>query len=147
MPSSRTEHLALPDVNVLIALVYPGHVHHRAALAWFGEVGEYATTPITEAGLLRLMLNPKVVGQAVASTDALATLASVRRDPRARHIEDRVSFSEPYIDLVGLAGFRQVTDLHLVNLAAANDAVLVTFDPALGRSLVAGDQHLVQLLA
>ena len=27
--------IALPDVNVLIALAWPNHVHHDAARSWF----------------------------------------------------------------------------------------------------------------
>lgn len=42
----------LPDVNVLIALFDPGHIHHGAAHEWFGSVGReaWATCPLTENG-------------------------------------------------------------------------------------------------
>lgn len=47
----------LLDVNVLITLVDPAHVEHDAAHAWFGRAGKkaFATCPITENGLLRIM--------------------------------------------------------------------------------------------
>jgi hypothetical protein len=40
---------ALLDVNVLIALGWPDHVHHAAARHWFGQScsNGWATTPIT----------------------------------------------------------------------------------------------------
>lgn len=60
---------------------------------------------------------------------------------------DDASLDEPAIDLVGLFGFRQVTDLHLVNLAERNSARLVTFDAKIERILSAGDKHLVLTLA
>ena len=29
--------IALPDVNVLVALAWPNHVHHEQARGWFEE--------------------------------------------------------------------------------------------------------------
>ena len=44
----------LLDVNVLIALLDPNHVHHDLAQAWFESARSrsWATCPITEIGLL-----------------------------------------------------------------------------------------------
>ena len=53
-PSTMTERLDLPDVNVLVALVHPGHTHHEHAVEWLQRTAGFATTPITESGLLRL---------------------------------------------------------------------------------------------
>ncbi len=51
----------LLDVNVLIALVDPAHVQHEQAHDWFARVGQraFATCPITENGLLRIVGHPK----------------------------------------------------------------------------------------
>ncbi len=38
-----------------------------------GEVQRYATTPVTESGLVRLLLNPNVVGEKIAVQQALAS--------------------------------------------------------------------------
>ena len=50
--------IALPDVNVLIALAWPNHVHHDAARSWFAEsrATGWATCPVTEAGFVRVGL-------------------------------------------------------------------------------------------
>ena len=50
----------LLDVNVLIALVDPAHVQHDPAHEWFALVGMrgFATCPITENGLLRVVSHP-----------------------------------------------------------------------------------------
>lgn len=47
----------LLDVNVLIALIDPGHVQHDAAHEWFARHGKqaWATCPLTENGLLRIV--------------------------------------------------------------------------------------------
>ena len=51
----------LLDVNVLIALVDPAHVHHEPAHAWFSQQGStsWATCPMTENGLLRIVGHPR----------------------------------------------------------------------------------------
>ena len=45
--------IALPDVNTLIALAWPNHVHHDAARSWFvaNRAAGWATCALTEAGL------------------------------------------------------------------------------------------------
>lgn len=138
--------LDLPDVNVLIALLHPDHVHHRAAHAWFATVNRFATTPITESGFLRLALNPRITGDSVSASVAIASLQSLRAHPRAEFLPDATSLADPLIDVVALVGFRQVTDLHLVNLAAQHTARLVTFDAKISPTLAAADQDLVHTL-
>ncbi len=53
---------ALFDLDVLIALSWPRHVHHARAHDGFADRGEepWATTPITEAGYLLLSTNTTV---------------------------------------------------------------------------------------
>lgn len=145
MPLSTTE-TELPDVNVLVALLHPDHVHHRAAQHWFAQVSSFATTPLTESGLVRVALNPAVVPVANPAA-ALASLRSLREHPRAIFLPDDSSLADPRIDLVGLRGYRMVPDLHLVNLAARHSARLVTFDARISQILDAGDQALVRTLS
>lgn len=63
---------ALLDVNVLIALGWPNHVHHAAAQRWFTQFSSngWATTPITEAGYVRISSNRSVMQ--VSTTPAIA---------------------------------------------------------------------------
>lgn len=138
--------LDLPDVNVLVALHHPSHVHHQEAHRWFASSERFATTPITESGLMRLVLNRAVMGEAVDAATALTLLRSLRAHPRATFLHDDSSLAEATIELRGLAGFRQVTDLHLVNLAARHAARLVTFDAAVAPTLAPSDQLLVRTL-
>ncbi|MDR3068848.1 MAG: PIN domain-containing protein [Cellulomonas sp.] len=138
--------LDLPDVNVLVALLHPGHVHHQTAQRWFTGAERFATTPITESGLLRMALNPAVMGTETGAAAALASLRSLRSDVRARFLADDSSLAQATIDLVGLVGHKQVTDLHLVNLAATHDARLVTLDKRIRLTLAPGDQARVVLL-
>jgi uncharacterized protein len=52
--------VALLDVNVLVALFDPDHVHHEAAHGWFAanRAAGWATCPLTENGLIRVLSNP-----------------------------------------------------------------------------------------
>lgn len=146
MPSRKTDLADLPDVNLLIALLHPAHVHHMQALHWFSETASYLTTPITETGFLRLTLNQSVMGSPVSLTEALASLRSVKSDPRAQFLPDDATFAKPRIALDGLVGHRQVTDIHLVNLACSHKARLVTFDTRIAGTLVGRDQEYVRII-
>ncbi len=133
----------LLDVNVLLALTWDQHIHHQVAHERFAELDSWSTCPVTEAGLLRLLLTPQVVGRKVDGGEALGQLAAMRRVPGWRFLGDSASLAEPLIDTRVLMGCRQVTDLHLVNLAAANSTQVATFDAGLRASLVPDDQRWV----
>ncbi len=134
----------LLDLNVLIALTWPQHVHHHRAREWFGTLtDEWATTPITEAGFLRLSTNANVVGEAVPMTQALAVLAAIRGVAGHTFIPDASSLATPTISVARLVTSRQVTDVHLVNLAAASGAVLATLDRGIARMLEPADRERV----
>ena len=54
----------LLDANVLIALLVDDHVHHQAAENWFvGMTGDFATCPITQGSLTRLLDQGRPVGR------------------------------------------------------------------------------------
>lgn len=131
---------------MLLALTNPAHQHHTIAHAWLSGVERFLTTPVTEIGLLRLLLNPAVTGQAVSARQALDVLSGVKGHERAEFTPDTGSLAEPAIDLVGLVGHRQVTDLHLVDLARRAGCTLATFDRRLAGALVAADRALVTVL-
>ncbi len=58
----------LLDVNVLVALCWPSHVHFEPAHRFFENTEHWATTPITELGLVRISSNPSVFGKDAVST-------------------------------------------------------------------------------
>lgn len=135
----------LLDVNVLLALSWDQHVHHAAATERFGRLATWRTTACTEAGLVRLLLTPAVVGRAVSGADALDHLAALRAAPGWGWLADDSSLAAPLVDVRVLMGRRQVTDLQLINLAAANEVTLATFDAGLREWLVPDDRHWVEI--
>lgn len=131
----------LLDVNVLLALSLDNHMHHLAAAEWFDEADfEWATTPITEAGLIRLSTNSRVSGMTISAAQAVDVLRQLHEAPGHRFVADDTSLADPVIELGPMVGTKQVTDFHLVNLAARHDLRLATFDGALLRSLADADR-------
>ena len=135
----------LLDVNVLLALSWDQHVHHSVAHERFAVLDEWSTCSVTESGLVRLLLTPQVVGRTVSGAAALAHLAAMRHVSGWMFLDDPTSFALPRIDMRVLMGRRQVTDLHLVNIAATHGEKLATFDASLRDSLVPADRDHVEI--
>ncbi|MFD1504814.1 VapC toxin family PIN domain ribonuclease [Georgenia yuyongxinii] len=147
MPGAETTRLL--DVNVLVALTNPTHIRHESAHRWLARLPDsvrWATTPMTEASFIRLMTNPAVAGQDVTASAALDVLAQMRDVPDHVFVPDDSSLAVPHIDLTALVGHQQVTDFHLVNLAAATGAVLATFDTRIASALAPTDRHHVETI-
>lgn len=140
------ERLAVPDVNVLVALTNPSHVFHQESHRWLRGVLRYATTPVTEAGLMRLLLNPAVTGQPVTARQALGILSGIRADPRSEFLVDDTSLADAVVDTTGIVGHQQLTDWHLLNLATRHDGLLITFDRKFARSVLPADANRIVTL-
>ncbi|MGL5930939.1 MAG: TA system VapC family ribonuclease toxin [Dermatophilaceae bacterium] len=137
----------LCDVNVLVALALQTHLHHDAAhTALRSHRSTWATCPVTEAALVRLLVDPRVVPNAFAAPQVWATLRGMRTDPRWRFVADDVSLVDASIDTSVVTGHQQVTDVHLVNLAASAGLVLATFDARIPASLAPSDRRHVHVL-
>jgi uncharacterized protein len=143
-----TRRIALVDLNVLMALAWPQHVHHGRAHSWFETASGdgWATTPVTESGFIRLSLNPVVVGVSLSAGDVLGALQQMRTLTGHRFLPDDASLGAPVISLVRLSTARQVADLHLVNLARRHGAVLATLDKSIPDYVEAADRDAVLVL-
>ena len=125
---------ALLDINVLIALAWPNHVHHAAARAWFEERRQdgWATCTLTEAGFIRLSCNPAVVRHTVTPLDAIAVLEKLTG--LASHLFwplDRSIVQLPEAISARIQGYRQITDAVLLATAMRYDGQLATLDASL----------------
>lgn len=141
----------LLDVNVLIALAWPNHVHHGAAHRWFGQrpLGStWATTPVTECGFVRVCANRSAVPTAVAPGEAIAMLGRIRDSAGHVFLPDdlQLVLGEQLIQPERVVSHRLVTDAHLLALAKRHDARLATFDR--GVAAMAGpDRDQVELIS
>ncbi len=123
--------VALLDVNVLVALFDPDHVHHEAAHRWFAASREsgWATCPLTENGVLRILSNPAYSG-------GTETLEAVARRLAAFCASGQHVFWEDSVSLLDERTFkrplpiahRQLTDVYLLGLAKSRGGRLASFD-------------------
>lgn len=119
---------SLPDVNVLVALAWPNHIHHSAAVTWFLSNGmpAWATCPLTQLGFIRLSSNPRAIAGAVAPAAAAAHLALLQQ--RGGHQFWPADLDAADVPLALAAGHQQLTDAYLLAMAVRHGGVLVTFD-------------------
>jgi len=123
--------ICLPDVNVLVALAWPRHVHHEAAHAWFAREGKdgWATCPMTQCGFVRVLSNKAIVADAVAPAGAVAMLARMTSVPGHTFWPDEVPLCDVQCAPARfLTGHRQVTDYYLLGLAVRKGGRFVTLD-------------------
>jgi toxin-antitoxin system PIN domain toxin len=144
---------ALLDVNVLIALLDAGHVHHAAAGRWLdshladGPAAGWASCPLTQNGCLRILSNRAYPRPQPVAAGA-ARLAETAATPHHAFWPDDLSVLEParfahdrWLDS------RQITDAYLLALAVHRGGVFVTLDHGIDISLVTGatPRHLVTI--
>ncbi len=117
----------LLDGNVLIALIDRSHVHHSAAANWFeSRVDAFATCPITQGTLMRMLLR---FGAVTNAPSAVAVLIRLTSHPRHTFWPDDLAYTR--ISWAGVLGHRQVTDSYLAALARHRNGRLATFDRGL----------------
>jgi uncharacterized protein len=123
--------VALLDVNALVALAWDSHIHHARMREWFADNASagWATCPITETGFVRVSTNPKALPSPIGISDARRVLAALRAVEGHSFLVDDVSPVDD--DVPTIAGYRQVTDAHLLTLARRRGVRLVTFDTAI----------------
>lgn len=123
--------VSLLDVNVLLALAWPNHVHHLRAHAWFRRNQQlgWATCPLTQSGFVRVSSNRLVIPEAVRPEEAVLLIRQIVALPCHVFWTDDTSLARPkFVVLAQIAGHHQVTDAHLVELARRHQGRLATLD-------------------
>ncbi len=139
----------LLDVNVLIALIDPGHMQHDQAHEWFTAVGRrsFATCPITENGLIRIVSHPKYPNSPGPPSSVAPLLAAVRALPGHHFWPDSISITEAArIDIALLSSHARVTDSYLLALARAHGGRLASMDRRLGVEAIHGGDGFLELI-
>lgn len=134
----------LLDVNALIALLDPTHVHHERAHRWFLAEGSFdcITVPITENGVVRIVSHPNYSNTQPVPV-AMSSLRSACAVGGHRFEADAVSV----LDLDDpILSSNQVTDVYLVALSRSLGAKLATFDRKIGTGPVLGSGDAVALI-
>lgn len=129
----------LLDVNLLIALIDPSHVQHDEAHAWFSRVGKrnFATCPITENSLLRIVGHPKYPNSPGPPSFVTKLLAAFRELPGHHFWPDKISIADSsHVDVRLLSSHSRVTDSYLLALARSYRGRLATMDHKLAPDAV-----------
>jgi toxin-antitoxin system PIN domain toxin len=141
---------ALLDINVLVALFDPDHVHHELAHDWFADHREdgWASCPITQNGVMRVLENPRY-GSPVAGLRAVRD--AVKRLLASKDHEfwpDDLSLTDDRVfNVASMVGHRQMTDVYLLGLAKKRNGHLVTLDRSIPvRAVVGADGSSLTLI-
>jgi toxin-antitoxin system PIN domain toxin len=133
--------VALLDVNVLVALFDPDHVHHEAAHEWFAANREdgWATCPLTENGVIRILSNPAYAAGPEMPASIIRRLDAFCASGGHVFWADEVSLRDSDLFVATApATHRQVTDVYLLGLARRRGGRLATFDGGITLTSVAG---------
>lgn len=121
----------LLDVNVLIGLLDENHPFHQPASTWFHGGGNeaWATCPITENGVVRVMSNSRYPNRPGQPQNVLALLAELCLSGNHSFWPDEISLSNDTVfDLRTVHQSDAVTDVYLLGLAKIKGGKLATFD-------------------
>jgi toxin-antitoxin system PIN domain toxin len=124
----------LLDVNVLVALAWPGHEAHEQVQVWFARKADlgWATCPFTQSGFVRVISNPAFSTRAVSPQDALRALNTSIKHPAHRFWAADIGFGEAVRRFQSrLVGHKQVTDAYLLGIAQHKRGKVVTLDRSL----------------
>jgi uncharacterized protein len=139
----------LLDVNVLIALIDPGHVQHDAAHEWFDKSGKkaWATCPLTENGVLRIVGHARYPNSPGTPAAVAELMAAFLAHPGHEFWPDNVTLLDrQHVDAARLLDSAQVTDSYLLALAASQRGRLATFDRKLVTDAVVNGSQSVHLI-
>jgi toxin-antitoxin system PIN domain toxin len=131
---------ALLDVNVIIALLDPDHAFHERAHAWWAANLKrgWASCPLTENGVVRIMSNPNYSEKArFTPGDLIDRLRKFAGQSNHEFWPDKISLRDEKIFAAErIHSSRQLTDLYLLALAVEHHGRLVTFDRGIPLSSV-----------
>jgi toxin-antitoxin system PIN domain toxin len=133
--------VSLLDVNVLVALFDPDHVHHDLAHDWFADhrAAGWATCAVTENGFARVVSNPRYQPDAPRPSAVLDQLRKFCASGGHHFWADSVSLRDAALfNLAHARGHRQLTDVYLLGLARRMGGRLATFDRGIPLTAVKG---------
>ena len=142
--------VALLDVNVLIALMDPLHVHHEPCHRWFAARGAtpWASCAITQNGVLRILGHPRYPNS--PGTPAVVSKILQELIAHGQHQFWNTSpslLSQRHVHMAGLLDSSQITDTYLLALAVQQGGLLVSLDQRLSTNAVEGGAEALELIA
>jgi len=139
----------LLDVNALLALLDPMHVHHEAAHRWYAQYSpmRLLTCSHIENGVIRVASQPRYPNSLGTSGRVREMLRHFSRQVHAEPCGQEISLLADEVLLrPELLTPSRVADLYLLALAAANGGRLATFDQRIPADAVAGGTESLALI-
>lgn len=139
----------LLDVNALLALLDPMHIHHDAAHRWYEKRSPLRMMICSHVinGVIRVASQPKYPNCLGTSARVRNVLCDLVRNVDAESCAKDVSLLADDILLQPNALTpSRVSDLYLLALAAANDARFATFDTRIPAEAVAGGPATIEII-
>ena len=139
----------LLDVNAMLALLDPMHVHHEAAHQWYAQHSplRLLTCSHTENGVIRVASQPQYPNCLGTSGRVREILRQFSRQVHAEACGKEISRLVDEILLrPELLTPSRVTDLYLLALAAANGGRLATFDRRIPAAAVVGGPEALEII-
>lgn len=141
--------VALLDVNVLVALLDSGHIHHAVATQWLSDHLDagWASCPLTQNGCIRILSQAAYPNRAPVA-EVASRLSEATAHPAHHFWPDAVSLLSPgLMTWNNLLTGRHITDAYLLALAVKNRSLFVTLDQGIPLTAVQGAQarHLLVL--
>ena len=125
---------SFPDVNVWFALAVADHPHHPPALHWWNEESSLAGfSRLTQLGLLRLLTTAAAMGgQPLTNEEAWHVYDEFLSDSRVLVFPELPALEDLFRSYSNLrqASPKLCVDAYLAAHAAANGAILISFDQA-----------------
>jgi toxin-antitoxin system PIN domain toxin len=139
----------LLDVNALLALLDPMHIHHDAVHEWYGQLSDpvLLTCAHVENGVIRVASQPQYPNSLGTSSKVREVLQRfVSRSGHERCRETASLLDDALLLKSKLLTPNRVADFYLLAMAVANEARLATFDRKIPAEAVAGGPAALALI-
>jgi hypothetical protein len=131
---------SLFDVNVLLALLQPDHVHFDRAQEWWkaNQQHGWASCPLTQNGFARI-ISQQNYPKPLPTAEAIILLGEqIERTDHVFWPDDLSITDRAVIDAGCILGPNQITDAYLLALAVKNGGRLATLDRGVSLRAVRG---------
>lgn len=137
----------LLDVNLLLALSDPMHVHHESAHRWFADKGQraWATCPLTENGFIRIASHPSYPNRPGDTTAVLAIFRRLCEALGHRFWSEDISILQ-VLEPDAIITHAQITDVYLLGLAVHKKGKLATLDQRIPVGAVRDGRKTLELI-
>jgi toxin-antitoxin system PIN domain toxin len=138
----------LLDINVLLALSDPMHLHHDAAHRWFNPKGQsaWSTCPFTENGFVRIASHPNYPNRPGDVPIVMNILRQFCATPGHCFWSANVSVLD-LLSADALIPHSQIADVYLLGLAVHHGGKLATFDTKISATVIQGGKEALEIIS